>query len=167
MTETSSHASHLAPREINDIDNRWMGRALELACQAVAVGEVPVGAVLVQNDQVLSEGWNCPITTRDPTAHAELVVLRAAGQKLGNHRLPGTSLYVSLEPCLMCIGAMIHARIARLVFGAYDPKSGAAGSVFSVLRSGRTNHEIAVQGGVREKECADLLRSFFSARRKA
>ena len=166
MTENPSAVSHPAPDNIDEVDHRWMGRALELARQAVAAGEVPVGAVLVQNGTLLGEGWNRPIATHDPTAHAEIVALREAGQRVGNYRLLDTTLYVSLEPCLMCIGAIIHARIARLIFGAYDLKSGAAGSVFSILQSGRTNHEIAVQGGVRENKCADVLRSFFSSRRR-
>jgi tRNA(adenine34) deaminase len=144
-----------------------MARALALAKVAEAEGEVPVGAVLLHNGDMLGEGWNCPISTRDPTAHAEIVALRAASQKLGNYRLPGTVMYVSLEPCLMCVGAMVHARVSRLVFGAHDPKNGAAVSLSSIPQLGRTNHYIEVTGGVREDECAELLRSFFSARRNA
>jgi tRNA(adenine34) deaminase len=151
---------------MND-DLNWMARALALAQMAQVKGEVPVGAVLVRNSELLGEGWNRPISTQDPTAHAEIVALRAASQCLGNYRLLDTTLYVSLEPCLMCVGAMIHARIKRLVFGAYDPKSGAAGSVFSVLQSDLINHRIEMTGGIRERECTELLRSFFRARRKA
>lgn len=146
-------------------DVRWMRRALALARKARAEGEVPVGAVLVLNGAVLGEGWNRPIATRDPTAHAEMLALRAAGLALGNYRLAGAVLYVTLEPCLMCAGAMLHARIARLVFGAYDPKAGAAGSVFSVLHSERINHRLAVIGGLNEGKCRDILRDFFRDRR--
>jgi tRNA(adenine34) deaminase len=148
-------------------DFGWMQRALELAQQAQTEGEVPVGAVLVLNDAVLGEGWNRPVTTHDPTAHAEILALRAAGATLGNYRLAGATLYVTLEPCLMCAGAMLHARIARLVFGAYDPKAGAAGSVFSVLNSERTNHHVAVTGGLTENDCGEMLRNFFKGRRNA
>jgi tRNA(adenine34) deaminase len=148
-------------------DGKWMGRALALAQRAQARGEVPVGAVLIQNSDLVGEGWNCPISTQDPTAHAEIIALRAASQRLGNYRLVGTTLYVSLEPCLMCIGAMIHARIERLIFGAYDPKSRGVSSVFSILRYSRINHHIDVMGGIRESECAEILYSFFRARRNA
>jgi tRNA(adenine34) deaminase len=151
---------------MND-DRAWMKRALELAQHARAVGEVPVGALVVRDGAVLGEGWNRPIAAHDPTAHAEIIALRAAGMALGNYRLPGATLYATLEPCLMCAGAMLHARIDRLVFGTYDPKAGAVGSVFSVLDSGQTNHRIAVFGGVREVECGELLRDFFKARRLA
>ncbi len=144
-----------------------MRRALELAQRAQAEGEVPVGALLVLNDAVLGTGWNRPITTHDPTAHAEILALRAAGATLANYRLVGATLYVTLEPCLMCVGAMLHARIARLVFGAYDPKAGAATSVFSLLNSQRTSHHIAVTGGLTENECGEILRSFFRERRRA
>jgi tRNA(adenine34) deaminase len=149
-----------------DQDMRWMGRALNLAMEAKAGGEVPVGAVITRDGDLLGEGRNCSISMKDPTGHAEIAALRSASQTVGNYRLLGVTLYVSLEPCLMCIGAMIHARIKRLVFGAYDIKSGAAGSVFSVLGSGGTNHTIEVLGGVRESECAEVLRSFFAARRR-
>lgn len=150
---------------ISEHDIHWMRRALALAEQAAQAGEVPVGAVLVRDDQVVGEGWNQPITRHDPTAHAEVVALRQAGERLGNYRLVGTTLYVSLEPCVMCAGALIHARVARVVFGAYDPKTGAAGSVFDVLTSPLHNHRITCEGGVLADESAVLLQSFFRTRR--
>ncbi len=146
-------------------DLRWMQRALELAAVAEAAGEVPIGAVLVRDDALIAEGWNQPIQAHDPTAHAEIVALRRAGQSLANYRLPGTTLYVTLEPCPMCIGAMIHARVGRLVFAASDPKTGAAGSAFELLQDPRHNHRIEVTAGVMAAEAAALLRAFFRARR--
>jgi tRNA(adenine34) deaminase len=147
-------------------DGYWMGYALGLAKQAAEQGEVPVGAVLVLNGAAVGEGWNRPIAEHDPTAHAEIVALRAAAQNLGNYRLPGATLYVNLEPCVMCAGAIIHARVERVVFGAYDPKSGAAGSVFEILGTDRLNHHVEVQGGVLADECSRLLRLFFEDRRR-
>ena len=146
-------------------DERYMCHALELAARAEAEGEVPVGAVLVAEDRVVASDWNRCIALNDPTAHAELLVLRAAGQALENYRLPGATLYVTLEPCAMCAGAMVHARIARLVYGAPDPKTGAAGSVFDLLRTSQLNHRVEVTGGVLEEACGKLLRDFFRARR--
>ena len=146
-------------------DENWMRYALQLAQQAALQGEVPVGAVLVQDDNILGEGWNQPISLNDPSAHAEMLAMRAAGQAAANYRLPNTTLYVTLEPCCMCAGAMIHARIARVVFGAYDPKTGAAGSLFSVLNDPRHNHQVQISGGVLAEECAELLRTFFRERR--
>ena len=146
-------------------DENWMRYALQLAQQAALQGEVPVGAVLVQDDNILGEGWNQPISLKDPSAHAEMLAMRAAGQVAANYRLPNTTLYVTLEPCCMCAGAMIHARIARVVFGAYDPKTGAAGSLFSVLNDPRHNHQVQISGGVLAEECAELLRTFFRERR--
>jgi tRNA(adenine34) deaminase len=145
-----------------DLD--WIGRALLLASVAEASGEVPVGAVVVRDGETLGEGWNSPISTSDPTAHAEIVALRAAGQKVGNYRLTGATLYVSLEPCLMCMGAMIHARIKRLVFGAHEPKTGAS-RMLPVLTPSQVNHTFEILGGVREAECAEILRTFFDVRR--
>lgn len=147
------------------LDDRYMMHAIELAERAAEHHEVPVGAVLVRDNSVIAEGWNRPIGSHDPTAHAEMAVLRSAGIALGNYRLPGTTLYVTLEPCLMCAGAMIHARIDRLVFGAFDPKTGAAGSVFDIFASGRVNHVVEVQGGILAAECAVLLSEFFKLRR--
>ncbi len=146
-------------------DITWMHYALTLASQAEAQGEVPVGAVLIRDEAVLAEGWNQSIALNDPTAHAEINAIRKAGQISGNYRLPGTTLYVTLEPCVMCVGAMIHARIDRLVFGAYDPKSGAAGSVFPLLPSDKHNHKIEVSPGILATECASMLQDFFRKRR--
>jgi len=151
--------------EYHAADVRWMMRALELARRAQTDHEVPVGAVLVRDDEILGEGWNQPIGRHDPTAHAEIMALRAAGQRAVNYRLPGTMLYCTLEPCTMCAGALIHARVERLVFGARDFKTGAAGSVFDVLGTDTHNHRVRVTAGVLERECADLLREFFAARR--
>lgn len=144
---------------------QWMQRALELAHRARELDEVPVGALVVREDQVIGEGWNQPISTNDPTAHAEIIALRSAASRTGNYRLPGADLYVTLEPCVMCAGAIIHARIARVIFGARDPKGGAAGSVFQLLPTERLNHAVAVSAGVMETECATILREFFLARR--
>ena len=147
-------------------DEDWMRHALVLARKAWAQGEVPVGAVLIRDGAILSEGWNQPITLHDPSAHAEMLAMRAAGQVAGNYRLPGTTLYITLEPCLMCVGAMLHARVERVVFGAYDPKTGAAGSAFDLLQDSRHYHKVAaVQGGVLQEECAALLQAFFRERR--
>jgi len=143
-----------------------MRRALMLAARAADEGEVPVGAVLVKQGTVIGEGWNRPIAARDPTAHAEIQALRDAARRAGNYRLPATELYVTLEPCPMCAGAIVHARVERVVFGAADPKGGACGSVFDLLPSDqRFNHRTDCVGGVREAECAALLREFFRARR--
>jgi tRNA(Arg) A34 adenosine deaminase TadA len=148
-------------------DVRWMRRALELAVHARdADGEVPVGAVLVLDGDIVGEGWNRNITLNDPSAHAEIGALRDAGQRLGNHRFPDATLYVTLEPCAMCAMALVHARVARVVYAATDPKTGAAGSVFDTLTSDRHNHRIEVQGGLLADESATLLRDFFRARRK-
>lgn len=142
-----------------------MQKALELARCAAAAGEVPVGAVLVRGDEAIGEGWNRPIGDHDPTAHAEVVALRMAAALTGNYRLVDSTLYVTLEPCPMCAGAIIHARIARVVFGAADPRAGAAGSVFNLLQSEALNHRAEVQGDVLAEECSTLLRDFFRARR--
>ncbi len=147
------------------VDQEWMRRALQLAQQAARQNEIPVGAVLVRANECLAEGWNQPITHSDPTAHAEIIVLRQAAQQLGNYRLPQTTLYVTLEPCVMCAGAIIQARVGRVVFGAYDPKGGAAGSRFEVLRDTRHNHLVECVGGVLAEECGESLKKFFRARR--
>jgi tRNA(Arg) A34 adenosine deaminase TadA len=147
-------------------DIRRMQRALELAAHARdSEGEVPVGAVLVLNDEIVGEGWNRNIMLSDPSAHAEIGALRAAGKRLGNHRIPGSTLYATLEPCAMCAMALVHARVARVVFGATDPKTGAAGSVFDTLTSDLHNHRIEVQGGLLAESSARLLRDFFRAKR--
>jgi tRNA(adenine34) deaminase len=146
-------------------DEMFMARALDLARSAAARGEVPVGAVVVRDGQIIGEGANGPIGSHDPTAHAEILALRRAGAAVGNYRLPGATLYVTLEPCTMCAGAMVHARVERLVFGAPDPKSGAAGGVFDIVRSPRLNHRLEVTGGVLGEACGELLRAFFRDRR--
>lgn len=158
--------NHRAVSASTELDVVYMRCALALAACAEAEGEVPVGAVVVDaGGEVIAEGWNRPISRSDPTAHAEINALRAAGEAAGNYRLPGATLYVTLEPCAMCAGAMVHARIARLVFGAPDPKTGAAGSVFDLVRSPALNHCIEVTCGVLEAECAEQLRAFFQRRR--
>lgn len=146
-------------------DEKWMREALLLARQAEAAGEVPVGAVLVKDGILLGSGWNQPIGAHDPTAHAEVMALRAAAKSVGNYRLTGSTLYVTLEPCAMCAGAMVHARVAKLVYGAADPKTGAAGSVFDLTRTDKLNHRLEVEGGVLAEECGGLLREFFSRKR--
>lgn len=142
-----------------------MQRALALAKQAEKAGEVPVGAVLVKAGEVIAEGWNRPISDSDPTAHAEIVALRKAAESLGNYRLPDTTLYVTLEPCPMCAGAMVHARVARLVYAASDPRTGAAGSVMNVLSYPDLNHQVEVEGGLMADVSAEMLQEFFRARR--
>ncbi|MBK8181444.1 MAG: tRNA adenosine(34) deaminase TadA [Candidatus Competibacteraceae bacterium] len=142
-----------------------MCQALELARLSAAAGEVPVGAVLVLDNEMIGRGWNQPIGTHDPTAHAEVVALRAAAAYLGNYRLVGATLYVTLEPCPMCAGAIVHARVARVVFGAADLRTGAAGSIFNLLQSANLNHRAEVRGEVLAEECGTLLRDFFRARR--
>lgn len=149
---------------MNDAD--YMGIALELAREAARLDEVPVGAIVVRDGAIIGRGFNQPISRHDPTAHAEVMALRDAAARLGNYRLPGCTLYVTLEPCAMCIGAIFHARIARVVFGAPDPKTGAAGSVIDLFAEERLNHHAEVVGGVRAVECGALLSAFFAARRQ-
>ena len=153
------------PVEQAEIDARCMARALELARTAAAAGEVPVGAVIAKDGQVIAEGWNRPIGTHDPTAHAEIIALRAASLSQENYRLLDTTLYVTLEPCAMCASAMVHARVKRLVFGAMDAKAGAVGSVFNIAQHAALNHRLDVTSGVLAEECAAELRRFFAARR--
>jgi tRNA(adenine34) deaminase len=150
---------------MDPLDAEFMARALELARSAQVAGEVPVGAVVVKDGAIVAEGWNRPIGTCDPTAHAEIIALRAAGTALGTYRLTDTTFYVTLEPCAMCAGAMVHARVRRLVFGATDPRAGAAGSVFNVAQNPALNHRMEVSGGLLAEECGALLRDFFAARR--
>lgn len=147
-------------------DEYWMRHALGLARLAWEQGEVPVGAVLLQGDRVIGEGWNRPIGQQDPTAHAEIMALRQGGKVLENYRLLDTTLYVTLEPCVMCAGAMIHSRITRLVFGARDEKTGAAGSLINVLGHPGMNHQIEMVNGVLADECAGMLSDFFRMRRE-
>ena len=143
-----------------------MREALQLAGQAATGGEVPVGAVVVAEGEVIGRGFNAPISTRDPTAHAEIRALREAATAVGNYRLSGATLYVTLEPCVMCAGAMIHARLSRVVFGAPDPKTGACGSVINIFAEARLNHHAEVEGGMMAEDCGALLRSFFQSRRE-
>lgn len=147
------------------IDEKWMRVALAEAAQAREAGEVPVGALIVLNGDLLATGRNSPISLHDPSAHAEMLALRAAAASVGNYRLPGTTLYVTLEPCLMCAGAMIHARIDRLVFGAADPKGGAAVSLWQIFADRRLNHTIAVTEGILREACGEILSGFFRQKR--
>jgi len=146
-----------------DVD--FMRLALEQAATAQANGEVPVGAVLVRGDEVIATGANSPIATHDPTAHAEIEALRAGGKELGSYRLTDTTLYVTLEPCVMCASAIVHARVKRVVFGAWDPRAGAAGSIVDVFALQGLNHRVDVFGGVLMEECSDRLKQFFGERR--
>lgn len=147
------------------LDAKYMAEALCLAREGGAMGEVPVGAVVVKDGEIIGRGFNAPISRRDPTAHAEIMALRDASQRLGNYRLPGCELYVTLEPCVMCAGAIIHARVARVVFGARDPKTGACGSVANLFDEPRLNFHATVTDGVLAAECGALLTNFFAAKR--
>ena len=148
-----------------DLDLFWMQHALELANRAESEGEVPVGAIVVYEDQVIGEGWNRPIIDNDPTAHAEIMALRNAAKKINNYRLLDTSLYVTLEPCIMCSGAIIHSRVKRVVYGATDPKAGAVESAFNILGTDCLNHQVNVERGILAKECGQVLTDFFRKRR--
>jgi len=147
-------------------DQAWMRVALNEACNSNTFNEVPVGAVITNGEVLLAAAGNMPISTNDPTSHAEINVIRSAASQLGNYRLTGTTLYVTLEPCIMCMGAIVHSRIERLVFGAYDPKTGAAVSRYQIGTDGLLNHSLTVQGGVLEQECSSLLKTFFRNRRR-
>ncbi len=151
----------------NAEDEQWMRRALALADRAENEGEVPIGAVVVREGRLLGEGWNSVIAFSDPTAHAEIIAMRDAAQLVGNYRLPGTTVYVTLEPCTMCAGAMIHARIERLVFAAREPKAGVVCSTCNLLDEPRFNHRVSWRGGVLEQESKDRLQAFFRQRRSA
>lgn len=142
-----------------------MHEALALARQAAEAGEVPVGAVVVKDGEIVGRGYNAPISSHDPSAHAEMMAMRDAARHLGNYRLVGCELYVTLEPCVMCVGAMFHARIARVVYGAHDPKTGAAGSVFNLFTETRLNHHARIEGGLLAQECGKVLSDFFAMRR--
>jgi tRNA(adenine34) deaminase len=146
-------------------DEKWMQRAFDLAKKAEAQDEVPVGAAIVYEDQIIGEGWNQPISSDDPTAHAEIMALRDAGNKIGNYRLPNATIYVTLEPCTMCAGAIIHARLSRLVYAVDDPKTGACGSVFNLLQTEELNHKVEIEKGVMEEESRNLIQSFFKEKR--
>ena len=152
---------------VSDADAQYMRMALAQAQHAWDLGEVPVGAIVVKDGEVIAVGYNQPIGKHDPTAHAEIMALRAASEKLGNYRLPGCELYVTLEPCVMCSGAMLHARLSRVVFGASDPKTGACGSVLNLFEQPALNHQTAIVGGVMAELCGDFLRTFFVERRRA
>lgn len=147
-------------------DNRWMKKALELARKAEEAGEVPVGAIIVKDDKLIAEGWNQPISSHDATSHAEIMAMREAGKKLTNYRLVGTTMYVTLEPCSMCVGAMIHARVAKLVYGASEPRTGALGGAFNLLDANQHNHVFEVEAGVMADESKLMLQTFFKSRRK-
>ncbi len=142
-----------------------MQRAFELAQKAEENDEVPVGAVIVCQDEIIGEGWNQPISSNDPTAHAEIMALRDAGNRIGNYRLPETTMYVTLEPCAMCAGAIVHARIAKLVYATDDPKTGACGSVFNLLSTEKLNHKVEIEKGLLEDECRSLIQNFFKQKR--
>lgn len=143
----------------------FMRRAMELAREAERAGEVPVGAVIVKNGEIVAEGWNCPIGTHDPTAHAEMVAMRSAGKNLATYRLLDTTLYVTLEPCTMCAGAMVHARVKRLVYATTDLRAGAAGTIFNVVQHEKLNHRVEITAGVLAEECREMIRAFFISRR--
>jgi len=151
--------------DIDANDEAWMRYAIRLAQRAEAQGEVPIGAVLVKGDVCLAEGWNCPITDCDPTAHAEIIAIRKAGLAVQNYRLLDATLYVTLEPCVMCMGAISHARVKRLVFGAFDPKRGAVCHALALADAAFLNHRVEWRGGVLEETCSGLLRDFFRLRR--
>ncbi len=146
-------------------DQRFMGEALALAAQGAALGEVPVGALLVRDGEVIGSGFNCPISRHDPSAHAEMVAIRAAAEATQNYRLPGSTLYVTLEPCSMCAGLIVHARIQRVVFGAAEPRAGVALSRGQFFAQDFLNHRVMVEGGVLAEECGAVLKAFFRARR--
>ncbi|NKB37995.1 MAG: tRNA adenosine(34) deaminase TadA [Gammaproteobacteria bacterium] len=150
----------------NQEDEKWIQHALSLADKAEQEDEVPVGAVVVLDNELIGEGWNRPISSHDPSSHAEINALRAAALNISNYRLSDAQLYVTLEPCVMCAGAMVHARISRLVFGAYDARAGAAGSVFDIIPTDKLNHRVEVLGGVSEATCASVLQNFFKKRRQ-
>jgi len=147
-------------------DTFFIKQALLLAESAAQKGEVPVGALITLDDDIVGKGKNCPISTNDPCAHAEIIAIREAAGHCNNYRIPGTTLYVTLEPCIMCMGAIIHSRIKRVVFGAYDPKTGAAGSRYSIGSDTLLNHHVDISGGICEEECAHLIKTFFRERRK-
>ena len=153
MTQISAH-------------EQWMKRAIELAQHAATENEVPVGALLVANDKIIGQGFNQPISAADPTAHAEIMAIRQAAKVAGNYRLPDTTLYVTIEPCTMCVGAILHARVSHLVFGAREPRAGAVVSKGALLDAGHYNHQVQVTEGILAEQCGDLMRAFFESRRK-
>src|SRR5438477_3903869 len=163
MAETLKNHDFTGPER----DSQWMRLALEQARLAAEAGEVPVGALVIKDGEILASARNRNLLDHDPTAHAEMVALRQAASRVGNHRLVGCEMFVTIEPCAMCAGAMIHARLARLVYGAGDPKAGAAGSVLDILNHPRLNHRMQVTPGVSADKCSELLKSFFQAKRSA
>jgi tRNA(adenine34) deaminase len=152
--------------EQKTLDIFWMQHAIELAQRAESEGEVPVGAIVVCDEQIIGEGWNRPIIENDPTAHAEIMALRSAAKNINNYRLLDTTLYVTLEPCIMCSGAIIHSRVKRVVYGAQDPKAGAYESAFAILGTDSLNHQVIVNKGVLADECGQILTEFFRKRRE-
>jgi tRNA(adenine34) deaminase len=162
MADTKKNATDMQPGE----DAVWMGRALELACLAADAGEVPVGALVIKDGEIIGQGHNRNLLDNDPTAHAEIVALRQAAARIGNHRLTGCTMVATIEPCSMCAGALIHARIARLVYGASDPKAGAAGSTLQVINHPSLNHRMEVTAGVLAGKCSEILQRFFRQKRQ-
>ena len=148
-----------------NIDEEWMQYALQLAKKSEERDEVPVGAIVVYKNEIIGEGWNQPIASHDPTAHAEIMALKNAGKKIGNYRLPESTMYVTLEPCVMCAGAIVHARVAKLVYAVEDEKTGACGSVFNITQADKLNHRVRIEKGVLEKECRALIQDFFKEKR--
>ena len=148
-----------------NIDEEWMQHAFQLAKKSEEHDEVPVGAIIVHENKIIGKGWNQPISFHDPTAHAEIIALKDAGEKIGNYRLPESTMYVTLEPCVMCAGAIVHARIAKLVYAVDDEKTGACGSVFNIVQTDKLNHRVRVEKGILEKECQTLIQDFFREKR--
>ncbi len=155
--------SNISKQQVND--ELWMRKAIEYAIKAQETGEVPVGAIIVKDNTIIGTGYNRPIQTNDPTSHAEIMAIRDAANNLNNYRIPGTTLFVTLEPCSMCVGAMIHSRIKRLVFGASDPKTGAVGGVSNLLDINQHKHHIEFTSGILKYQCGEILKSFFKLRR--
>ena len=148
-----------------ELHERWMRLALKQAEEAAQNDEVPVGAIIVYQNEIIGEGWNQPISSHDPTAHAEIIALKNAGEKIGNYRLPESTMYVTLEPCVMCAGAIVHARIARLVYAVNDEKTGACGSVYNLVQAEELNHHVEVEKGILERQCQALIQDFFKEKR--
>ena len=146
-------------------DEEWMQHAFQLAKKSEEHNEVPVGAIVVYRNEIIGEGWNHPISSNNPTAHAEIMALKKAGKKIGNYRLPESTMYVTLEPCVMCAGAIVHARVAKLVYAVKDEKTGACGSVFNITQAEKLNHHVRIEKGVLEKECRALIQDFFKEKR--
>jgi len=146
-------------------EQKWMQVAINLANHASSIDEIPVGAIIVYENKIIGEGWNQPISSNDPTAHAEIMALRDAGKNIGNYRLPDATMYVTLEPCAMCAGAIVHARLAKLVYAVDDPKTGACGSVLNLLQIDEFNHKVEIENGILEDECRTLIQDFFKEKR--